>query len=130
MSVSVGKLAKESKVNKETIRYYERIGLLPAPERSELGYRIYPVETIDHIRFIKRMQKLGFTLKEIDKLLAVVDRRIEKTTDLPRFTTEKIKDVQQKIKDLEIMEKMLNDIKIHCKSPDKSLTDCKIIGTF
>ena len=130
MRISVGKLAKESEVNKETIRYYERIGLLPAQERSESGYRIYPVETIDRIRFIKRMQKLGFTLKEIEKLLAVMDRRLEKTTDLPRFTDQKIKDIQKRIKDLERIEKMLNDIKVHCKSSDKSLNDCKIIDTF
>ena len=77
MSIRVGKLAKESEVNKETIGYCERIGLLQAPERSESGYRIYPVDTIVHIRFIKRMQPLGFTLKEIEKLLAVKDRRLD-----------------------------------------------------
>ena len=60
-----GELAKAADVNVETLRYYERRGLLPEPPRRESGYRVYPAESISRLRFIKGAQELGFTLEEI-----------------------------------------------------------------
>jgi MerR family mercuric resistance operon transcriptional regulator len=70
MTLTIGKLAKQSKVTIETIRYYQRKGLLEEPIKPTSGYRQYPLETIARIRFIKRAQQSGFTLKEILELLS------------------------------------------------------------
>jgi len=63
----ISEMADKCGVNKETIRYYERLGLISEPSRTNAGYRIYPGETVNRIQFIKRMQDLGFSLAKIDK---------------------------------------------------------------
>jgi len=68
-SMTIGKLAKRAGVGVETIRFYERKGLLPEPPRRYSGYREYPESAIDRVRFIRRAKELGFTLKEIGELL-------------------------------------------------------------
>jgi MerR family mercuric resistance operon transcriptional regulator len=73
MKYRSGDVSKLCNVNRETLRYYERIGLIPEPSRSNSGYRLYPEDTIHRLMFIKRMQELGFTLSEIDKLLGAVE---------------------------------------------------------
>ena len=70
-SLTVGRLARASGVNLDTIRFYERQELLPAPPRTASGYRTFPPETVKRVRFIKRAQTLGFTLKEIGELFAL-----------------------------------------------------------
>lgn len=111
MKFRIGELADKCGVNKETIRYYERLGLIPEPERTEKGYRMYSQQTVDRLHFIKRMQELGFTLNEIDKLLGVVDRDEAKCRDMYDFTILKIEDIQRKIEDLKRIERMLMDLK-------------------
>ncbi|MFQ5798975.1 MAG: MerR family transcriptional regulator, partial [Bacteroidota bacterium] len=74
-SLTIGQLAKATHVGVETVRYYERRGLLPKPPRRESGYRQFPVDAIRRIRFIKRAQNLGFSLREISRLLALSDGR-------------------------------------------------------
>ena len=64
-SLTIGHLAKETGVNLETVRYYERRGLLPKPPRSASGYRLFPAEAARRLRFIRRAQELGFSLREI-----------------------------------------------------------------
>lgn len=124
-----GELAKVCKLNKETLRYYERIGLLPAPQRTDSGYRIYSEQAVDRLNFIKRMQELGFTLKEIDKLLGVVDQDEAKCCDMYDFTVEKLTDIQRKIHDLKRIEHMLIDLKTRCPE-NKDIYDCPIIETL
>jgi MerR family mercuric resistance operon transcriptional regulator len=126
MEILIGDLAQESKVNKETIRYYERLGLIPKPDKNKSGYRIYPIEMVDRILFIKRMQDLGFTLNEIDKLLGVVDRNDTKCMDMYEFTVSKLEDIQQKIKDLKRIKQMLMDLKNRCPE-NKDIYGCPII---
>ena len=67
--LNIGTLAKQAEVNIQTIRYYERRGLLPEPERTASNYRVYAADTVRRVRFIKRAQDLGFTLSEIKELL-------------------------------------------------------------
>jgi MerR family transcriptional regulator, copper efflux regulator len=69
--VTIGKVAKQAQVRIETLRYYERIGLVAPPLRNGSNYRLYPEETVQRVRFIKRAQELGFSLKEIRELLAL-----------------------------------------------------------
>lgn len=100
MPYHVGEIAKKCDVNKETLRYYERVGLIPEPSRTNAGYRKYPEETVNRLKFIKRMQDLGFSLAEIDKLLGVVDKDDDRCLDMYKFVVQKIEEVQKKIRDL------------------------------
>ncbi|PIC56965.1 Hg(II)-responsive transcriptional regulator [Sporosarcina sp. P12(2017)] len=129
MVFHIGELAEKCNVNKETIRYYERLGLIPKPSRTESGYRIYTEQTVDRLNFIKRIQELGFTLNEIDKLLGVVDRDEAKCRDMYDFTVYKIEDIQQKIQGLKRIEQMLIDLKERCPA-NKDIYECPIIETL
>jgi len=71
LALTIGAVAQRAQVPLDTVRYYERRGLLPAPPRSASGYRQYPADTVRRVVFIKRAQALGFTLEEIDSLLAL-----------------------------------------------------------
>ena len=71
MGMRIGEVAAEAAVNIQTLRYYERVGLLPAPDRHPSGYRSYARDAVRRVRFIKRAQELGFTLAEIGELLAL-----------------------------------------------------------
>src|SRR5574342_138792 len=102
-TLSVGQLAKEAHVNIETVRYYERRGLLPEPKRRESGYREYSPEEVFRIRFIKRAQELGFTLKEISELLGL---RVDSKTTCAKVKKQadaKISDIEEKIRLLKKM---------------------------
>lgn len=125
----ISELAQKCDVNKETIRYYERVGLLKEPSRTSAGYRIYPNETVIRIQFIKRIQDLGFSLAEIDKLLGVVDKDNERCMDMYDFVIQKIEEVQKKIRDLKRIEQMLINLK-ECCPDEKSLHECPIIETL
>ena len=129
MQYRIGELAERCGVNKETIRYYERLGLIQEPDRNEKGYRMYSLQTVDRLNFIKRIQELGFTLNEIDKLLGVVDRDEDKCRDMYDFTVLKIEDIQRKIEDLKRIERMLVDLKERCPE-NKDIYECPIIETL
>ena len=77
-----GELAKQGGVNIETIRYYEQRGLLPKPPRSQAGYRLFSLDDVQRVRFIKRAQQLGFTLEEVTSLLTLEDGRSCRETRL------------------------------------------------
>ncbi|RMD87435.1 MAG: MerR family transcriptional regulator, partial [Candidatus Dadabacteria bacterium] len=76
--LTIGKVATQAGVHVETVRYYEQRGLIPKPPRSAAGYRVYSEPYVERIRFIKRAQELGFTLKEIKELLFL---RLDPDTD-------------------------------------------------
>lgn len=113
--LTIGKLAKHSHVNVETIRYYERRGLIPMPSRRESGYRQFTQDIVARIRFIKRAQELGFTLKEISGLLSM---RVDPHTtcaDIRVRAEQKIAQIEEKIRDLERMKKALINLKASCR---------------
>ncbi|MCA9447491.1 MAG: MerR family transcriptional regulator [Candidatus Omnitrophica bacterium] len=126
MSFTVGQLAKQSGVNIETIRFYERKGLLPRPPRSSGGYRQYSTETISRVRFIKRSQELGFSLKEVAELLSLRIGPEATCGDIKRVAEEKAEDIDQKIRDLRQMKKALSALVDQC-SGDGSTSDCPIL---
>ncbi|MCH7322111.1 Hg(II)-responsive transcriptional regulator [Solibacillus sp. MA9] len=129
MRYRISELAEKCNVNKETIRYYEKKGLLSEPSRTDSGYRVYSDDTVNRINFIKRMQDLGFSLAEINKLLGVVDKDNERCRDMYDFVSQKIDDVQDKIRDLKRIENMLIKLK-ECCPDEKSLHECPIIETL
>lgn len=124
-----GKLAQKTDVNFETLRYYERKGLIPEPPRSKSGYRLYPDNAIVRIRFIKRAQVLGFSLVEIAELLSL---RIDPDTtgaDVKELTEAKIEDVRGKIRDLKKMEKALRDLSELCTGCGPT-SECPILDAM
>lgn len=98
VSYHISEFADKCDVNKETIRYYERKGLIQEPPRTKSEYRIYSENTVKRVGFIKRMQELGFSLNEIHKLLWVVDKDESRCADMFEFVSKK--EVQQQIVDL------------------------------
>ncbi|OUS68547.1 Hg(II)-responsive transcriptional regulator [Paenibacillus sp. MY03] len=126
MSYRTGDISKLCNVNKETLRYYERKGLIAEPVRTDAGYRLYPDDTVKRIMFIKRIQELGFTLSEIDKLLGIVDKDDVRCADMHDFVVRKLEDVRLKIRDLKRIECMLKDLKDRCPD-EKAIHECPII---
>jgi MerR family transcriptional regulator, mercuric resistance operon regulatory protein len=129
LNYRISELAEKCDVNKETIRYYERVGLLLEPFRTNAGYRMFSEESVNRIKFIKKMQGLGFTLAEITKLLGVVDKDDEKCANMFNFVVKKIEEVQMKIRDLKRIEQMLLNLKESCPD-EKILYECPIIETL
>jgi MerR family transcriptional regulator, copper efflux regulator len=112
--LTTAKLANEGGVNVETIRYYERHGLLPKPPRTHSGYRIFSDDSVKRLRFIKHAQDLGFSLKEIKELLALRVRPGSSCVDVRRKAEAKIVDVEAKVRNLEAIKKALQGLTATC----------------
>ena len=127
----ISEVAKKSKVNIETVRYYERRRLIPEPPRTESGYRVFSLETVERIKFIKRSQELGFTLDEIKKLLAITEYEEHyDSEEILDFTTQKIREIELKINDLEKIKSTLVDLSIQCPGSGNPICSCPIIETL
>ena len=124
---TIGKIAKLAGVNVETIRYYQRRGLLSEPEKPHRGYRRYPVDIVKHIRFIKRAQALGFTLNEVAVLMELEEARACGVTR--RLALDKIKAIDQKLAGLASMRKALAALVQRCGA-GTSTTGCPIIRSL
>ncbi len=125
-TLKTGELAKQAGVNVETLRFYEREGLLAEPPRRASGYREYPPDTVQRIRFIQRAKELGFTLREIKGLLEL---RVDPETtcaEVKQQAAEKIADVKQKISDLRRIERALNKLLKTCRGSGP-IDDCPIL---
>src|SRR5882724_849191 len=112
--LTTAKLANEGGVNVETIRYYERHGLLPKPPRTHSGYRIFSDDSVKRLRFIKHAQDLGFSLKEIKELLALRVRPGSSCVDVRRKTEAKVADVESRIRNLEAIKEALQSLTATC----------------
>lgn len=98
--LSIGELARQANVHIETIRYYERRGLLAEPRRNKSGHRQYSTEAVRRTEFIKRCQSLGFSLKEIHEILELRITPESTCADMQLRVTEKLADVNRKIDEL------------------------------
>lgn len=98
--MKIGELARRCDVNIDTIRYYERQGLLPAPDRLASGYRRYQIPDIARLRFVRRAKVLGFTLDEIRELLALSDHRDDDMGELKAAATAKLIDIDARLAEL------------------------------
>lgn len=120
--MQIGELADRAGVNVQTVRYYERRGLIPEPDRKPSGYRVYGEEDVLRLRFVLRAKALGFTLTEIDELLDLrVDPR-RTADDVRRHAEEKVADVEAKIRDLRGIRRVLRKLVESCDahgSPDE-----------
>jgi MerR family mercuric resistance operon transcriptional regulator len=124
--ITIGKLAKRVDLNIETIRYYERRGLIPKPRRRESGYREYSDETTKRILFIKHAKDLGFSLKEINELLSLKLDPGTSCSDVRKKAEIKIEDIEGKIKTLRKMKKALLKLTKSC-SGSGPVSECPIL---
>lgn len=124
--MTISGVARAADVNVETIRYYQRRGLVKEPARPARGYRRYPQDAVDRVRFIKRAQELGFTLAEIKNLLSLGDGRCRETHDLAEH---KLQLIQGRIRDLRAMETVLGKLVRACETR-RDAPGCPIIETL
>lgn len=113
-SLKVGEVARRAGVNLQTVHYYERRGLLPKPPRTGANYRAFPEEAVQRVRFVKRAQKLGFTLKEIQELLSLRAEPRTRCADVRERAEAKVQDMERRIRSLQAMRRALRKLIGEC----------------
>lgn len=126
---TIGWLAKEAGVGVDTIRYYERRGLIPRASRRESGYREYADEDVARVRFIRQAKDLGFSLVEIAELLNLRVDRSKTCADVKREAERKMADIDQRIAELARMRDALKDLALACRGRGPT-TECPILDRF
>ncbi len=127
--MKIGQLAHRAEVGIDTVRYYERHGLLPAPERLASGYRRYDQSDVARLRFVRRAKALGFTLVEIRELLALSGRREDDMGGLKAAATEKLADVEAKLAELTRIRNGLKTLVASCPGHG-ALEQCPILNAL
>ncbi|WP_191567616.1 MerR family transcriptional regulator [Metabacillus idriensis] len=126
--LTISQVAKASNVNIDTIRYYERRGLISEPPRTDSGYRMFPQEVIQDIQFIKRAQDLGFTLEEVKELLAASNGDEEfHSEEMNDFASSKLEEIEKKIRDLNEMKLLLEGLVEKCPGSGVPKDQCPIM---
>lgn len=123
-------VAEKAGVNPETLRYYEREELIPAPRRSDGGFRLYDESYVDRLQFIQRAKDLGFTLAEIKDLL---DLRVDDEAtcrDVKETAEEKIEEVEEKLRDLKRIRRALRRLADACSGEQGPTNDCPILDAM
>ena len=125
----IGEVAAGAAVNIQTLRYYERVGLLPKPARGTSGYRAYGGDAVRRVRFIKRAQELGFTLAEIADLLAFREEAARSCDRVEARASATVERISEKIHDLERMRTALSRYVNACRSREP-LAECPLLGAL
>ncbi|MBF6439608.1 MerR family transcriptional regulator [Nocardia cyriacigeorgica] len=121
-----GELAARAGVNAQTLRYYERRGLLTRPPRSQSGYRSYPDEAVTTVRFVKHAQDLGFNLDEIEELLHLADGGPEDCDAARTLARDRVGQLAERIADLQRMQRSLTELIATCERP-REQRSCPIL---
>ena len=121
--LTIGRLAKKAEINIETVRYYQRIGIINEPPKPVQGYRVYPSESIDRLHFIKRAKRLGFSLQEVAELLQLGDGRCE---DVRHRAEDKLTTIEQQINDLKQLSNTLKVLISTCQTGTNNV-HCPIV---
>jgi MerR family mercuric resistance operon transcriptional regulator len=119
-------VAEQAGVNTQTLRYYERRGLLPEPDRSRSGYRAYTADAVATVRFIKRAQRLGFTLDDIEDLLHLAEGGPEQCDSVRSMVSTRIVDLDRRIAELRTMRDALDRLVATCDQP-RDQRECPIL---
>lgn len=125
-NVNIGEAAKLSGVNAKLIRHYESIGIIPKAGRSDSGYRTYSEPDIHILSFVKRSRKLGFSMKEIKKLVGLWRNKSRASSDVKSLAVKHIEEMEQKISELEAMVQTLRHLAKTCHGDDRP--DCPILN--
>ena len=121
----IGEAAEQAGVNVQTLRYYERRGLLPKPPRRTSGYREFPDDAVQIVRFIRRAQDLGFSLDEVEELLRLRRSSGRNRDRIRAIATRRVRDIERKISELERMRQALQTLVHACH--EGTTLDCPII---
>lgn len=124
-SLNIGTLSKATGTTVETIRWYERVGLLPAPARTPGNYRAYGVAHLERLSFIRRARDVGFSLDEIRELLRLSDDRDRSCEAVDEVARQHLEAVERKIADLEALRRELQDVIGHCRHG--TIAECRIL---
>ena len=124
-----GQVARDAGVNVETLRYYERRGILQTPERRPSGYREYTEETVGLIRFVKRAQELGFSLDEVETLLTLAAGGPESCDSARALATRKLGELDAKMRSIRALQDSLRRLVATCEMP-RSERDCPLLDTL
>ena len=124
----IGRLSSRSSVNVETIRYYERIGLLAKPPRTSGGYRLYRIVDVERLTFIRRTRDLGFSLDDVRRLLDLADGKSRSCRRVRDIAATHLADVRAKLADLHRMERVLAGLVSACE--DGTLPACPLLETL
>jgi DNA-binding transcriptional MerR regulator len=124
-SLRISDLATAAGVGIPTLRFYERKKLLPAPRRTASGYRVYEPRHVTRVRFIRRAQELGFSLREVGALLAVSDRKVPSSTEVERFAAAKLEAIDARVKDLQRMKRAI--LKLLAEGACDTEAECPVL---
>ena len=125
MMLSIGELGRWTETKVETVRYYERIGLLIAPARTEGNYRAYGEAELNRLSFIRRARDLGFSIEQVRDLLALSDRRDQSCAEVDELAGAHLAEVERKIADLEALRRELSALLSQCRKG--TISTCLII---
>ena len=125
MALRIGEVAERGGVNLQTIRYYEQVGMMPAPPRSAAGYRQYQPEHLQQLIFLRRCRDLGFSIQEISSLLELAEQSAEPCTKVAHVATQHLEAVQAKMSDLKRLERALESMVKSCSGGP--VAECKIL---
>jgi MerR family mercuric resistance operon transcriptional regulator len=127
--IHIGELSRRTGCNVETIRYYERVGLLPRPPRSEARYRLYDSADVRRLGFVRRARELGFTLDEVRTLLALsVSDRADTCAEVRQLAARHLADVRARIADLRSLQRVLSDAVRRCDAAE--FPGCPLIDSL
>ena len=127
-SFLIGNLSKQSGVNIETIRYYEKIGVMPAPGRSAGGFRIYEPDHLKRLSFVRRGRLLGFSLDEIRSLLRLVDGHGHTCAEVHSLMLSHLAEIRRKIRDLRRLQRAMAEMAARCSG--ESVPECPIVDAL
>jgi MerR family mercuric resistance operon transcriptional regulator len=128
-ALTIGEVAKAAQIGVETVRFYEREGLIAEPPRRRSGYRQYPPDTVRRLRFIRRAKELGFTLKEIGELLDLRVAPARSCADVRALASAKIADVEAKLGDLARIQAALEKLARACRGKGPT-SECPILDAL
>lgn len=123
--MNIGEAAKVSGVNAKLIRHYESIGIVPKASRTDSGYRVYSESDVHSLKFVKQARKLGFSMKEIKKLVSLWRNRTRASADVKALALGHVKEMEQKVEELQAMIKTLKHLARNCHGDHRP--DCPII---
>lgn len=126
--MSIGELARATGTKAETIRYYERIGLLPRPARTESNYRSYGTADVARLSFIRRARSLGFSIGQVSALLDLADRRDRSCDAVDALAKEHLETIEAKIADLKALRRELADLIGQCRQG--TIAECRILDAL
>ncbi len=122
---NIGEAAALSRVSAKMIRHYESIGLIPSPERSSAGYRLYRASEVHRLHFVKRSREFGFSMQQIHILLSLWDNRSRTSAKVKQLALAHSAELGEKIREMEMMRKSLEDLAHRCHGDDRP--DCPIL---